>query len=435
MLRFLFENLWMGLKNLRLHKLRTLLTAMGIIIGVAAVIIMVAIGEGNKREAMKQMEQLGATNIVLRSVPPPQTSSTAGANNRAFSYGLTEQDLERLRTVPGQVMAVPLRMTEQRVSNNGVRYNSIDAVATTPQFFQIFNLRCSAGQVFTELQNRRREAVCVLGAEAARLMFPTSDPLGQTVLIGTPTRGTTVVTVVGVLRATGLRASGEQSGIMQWDMDLNLYFPTTHSQDVFHNVVVVQKPGSVERKVIEISEVWIKADSMADVEPVSAILANSVGLPKRNDVTAKAPLEILRAAERQARMFNLIMVSIAAFSLVVGGIGIMNIMLATVTERTKEIGIRRALGAKRKHITLQFLIETTAIALVGGLLGIAFGMGGAKALTWLVETYGSGGYPTAIAPWSVVGSFVISGVLGVGFGLYPAITAARMNPIEALRHE
>src|SRR5947207_1566225 len=151
----------------------------------------------------------------------------------------------------------------------------------------------------------------------------------------------------------------------------------------------------------------------------------------RLDVEVKAPIQILRAAEHQQRTFNFIMVGIAAFALVVGGIGIMNIMLASVTERTREIGIRRALGAKQRHIILQFLIETTVISVTGGLIGIALGCGLALFLPWAVRYLSGDNYPTAIAPWSVVGSFVTSGLIGISFGLYPAIMAARMNPIEA----
>ena len=160
-----------------------------------------------------------------------------------------------------------------------------------------------------------------------------------------------------------------------------------------------------------------------------------VGHGEKVDYEVKAPIQILRNAERLNRMFNFIMVGIASFSLVVGGIGIMNIMLATVTERTKEIGIRRALGAKQRHITLQFLIETTVISLSGGLIGILLGVGGAKLLPPVVSFFTQQTYRTSIADWSVIGSFVVSGIIGIGFGLYPAVTAARMNPIEALRHE
>jgi putative ABC transport system permease protein len=155
----------------------------------------------------------------------------------------------------------------------------------------------------------------------------------------------------------------------------------------------------------------------------------------RLDVQVSAPIQILRAAERTQRTFNTVMVGVAGFALLVGGIGIMNIMLATVTERTKEIGIRRALGAKRRHITLQFLIETTVITLCGGMIGVGLGAAGAKLLPILVQYFFDEQKPTAIAPWSVIGSFVISGLIGICFGLYPAIKAAWMNPIEALRHE
>ena len=182
-----------------------------------------------------------------------------------------------------------------------------------------------------------------------------------------------------------------------------------------------------------------KTRSATDVERLSGVAENLVAVGyeggRRKDVEIKAPIQILRNAERLNKMFNFIMVGIASFSLVVGGIGIMNIMLATVTERTREIGIRRALGAKRRHITLQFLIETTVISLSGGLIGIMIGTGAAKLLPWIVERISQQRYPTSIADWSVIGSFVVSGLIGIGFGLYPAVMAARMNPIEALRHE
>jgi putative ABC transport system permease protein len=195
--------------------------------------------------------------------------------------------------------------------------------------------------------------------------------------------------------------------------------------------------GSVEQKKLQLTEVWIQADRVEEVETIASAAENVVQTAHapKVDFEVKAPIQILRAAERTQRTFNLIMVTIAAFALVVGGIGIMNIMLANVTERTREIGIRRALGAKRRHITLQFLIETTVISLSGGLAGILIGAGFASALPIVVARFGSGNYPTMITTWSVLGSFIISGLIGIGFGLYPAVIAAHMNPIEALRHE
>jgi putative ABC transport system permease protein len=275
---------------------------------------------------------------------------------------------------------------------------------------------------------------------AARQLFPFEDPIGETIRVGTAGTGTAVLTIIGILEPTGLRAGSEGAAMMQRDLDMDVYFPLTLAKEVFGITNIRRQAGSQERKTIEYTEVWLKAADATGVERLAGFAENVVTYGRggsRPDVEVKAPLQILRNAERLNRMFNFIMVGIASFSLVVGGIGIMNIMLATVTERTREIGIRRALGAKRKHITLQFLIETTVISLTGGLIGIGLGAAFATGLPWLVQTLGNSeqNYPTDIAAWSVIGSFVVSGLIGVGFGLYPAVMAARMNPIEALRHE
>jgi putative ABC transport system permease protein len=433
MLFFLLENFRLGLKNLYLHRLRTLLTALGIIIGVAAVIVMVAIGEGTKREAIEQMQALGVRNVLVRSNRPPE--GTDGARQRLLEYGLVERDLSRIRQVPGIDRIVPLKDTKKLASKDGRVFPAISAIATTGELFPVINLRLASGQFFTSLHEERSDAVCVIGSEAARQIFPTSDPIGQVIQIGQSNVGMVMLTVIGVLEPTGLRAGADKAGIMVRDIDNDLYFPLSLSQQQFGKLSVRMRAGSMERESLEYTEVWAQVGRVEDVERVAGVFSNMVGLPQRQDVTVKAPIELLRAAEQQARMFNYIMGSIAGFSLIVGGIGIMNIMLATVTERTREIGIRRALGAKQKHITLQFLIETTAISLTGGLIGVGCGMLLAWGLPLTLQSMGVTGFPTAIAPWSVVGSFLVSGLIGIFFGLYPAITAARMNPIEALRHE
>jgi putative ABC transport system permease protein len=446
MLNFLYETFRLGLKNLRLHKLRSLLTALGIIIGVLAVIVMVAIGEGAKQSAMEQLQQLGARNILVRSIPPPESNETSSKTQRVLDYGLKRADLARLETLPDYEKIVPLRDTGQKVVRGDLRANA-NAIGTTPDVFDVINLRLARGHFFDRVQYDRSEAVCVIGYKAAQQLFPYEDPLFQLIRVGTPGRGgTAMLTIIGVLEPTGLRAGSEGAAMMQRDLDLDVYFPLTLAHDVFGDTIVRQQAGTMERKQIELSEVWLKVRSIDDVERVAATAENLVGIQQKGgptdltnsprlDVEVKAPIQILRAAEHQQRTFNFIMVGIAAFALIVGGIGIMNIMLVSVTERTREIGIRRALGAKQRHIILQFLIETTVISLTGGLIGITLGGGFAKALPWVVRHLSDQDYPTAIAAWSVVGSFVVSGLIGICFGLYPAFMAARMNPIEALRHE
>jgi putative ABC transport system permease protein len=436
MLNFLYETLRLGLKNLRLHKLRSLLTALGIIIGVAAVIIMVAIGNGAKLEARQQMEKLGAHNILIRSSKPPESNEASSRTSRVLEYGMKRVDVDRLRVIPGVARIVPMRDTEQKVVLGAVRA-SANAIGTTPDIFDVINLKLSRGNYFTQLQYDNSEAVCVLGSLAARQLFPYQDPLGATFQVGTSGQSVVVLTVVGVLEPTGLRAGSDNVGIMNRDIDQDIYFPLTLARQTFGDTVIRRQAGSQERKQIEVTECWLKAERIEDVEKIAGIATNLLTMkhPGMNDVNVKAPIEILRNAERLNRIFNFIMVTIASFSLVVGGIGIMNIMLASVTERTREIGIRRALGAKQRHITLQFLIETTVISLSGGLLGIGIGTGFAMLLPIVVEHLSSAKYPTNITSWSVIVSFVVSGSIGIVFGLYPAVIAARMDPIEALRHE
>jgi putative ABC transport system permease protein len=398
---------------------------------------MVAIGEGTKKAALEQVEQLGVRNILLRSVPPPESGQASQRTQRILDYGLKRLDLKRISTLPGLENIVPLRNTEQPITRGDVRATAANAVATVPQAMKVINLQLTHGRFFTQVDYDNLAGVCVLGSLVARQLFPYQDPLGEQVLVGSAGRNSVLLTVIGVLEPSGLRAGSEGAAMVQLDPDKTLYFPLSVSQAQFGDSVTKVQAGSFERKQIEISEIWLQAQRTDDVERLSSVAANmlKIGHGDKIDYEVKAPIQILRNAERLNRMFNFIMVGIASFSLIVGGIGIMNIMLATVTERTKEIGIRRALGAKRKHITLQFLIETTVISLSGGLIGITLGTAVAKGLPWIVERFSGGSYATSITTWSVAGSFIVSGLIGIGFGLYPAVIAARMNPIEALRHE
>jgi putative ABC transport system permease protein len=430
MLNFLIETFVLGLKNLHLHKLRSTLTALGIIIGVSAFVIMVAIGEGTKQAAIEQMNQLGARNILIRSVPPPLAGETASRTQRVLEYGIKRLDVDRMEALRsgGVMRIVPLRNTEQRVVRGDTRV-AANAIGTTPEIFTVINLPLERGRYFYEEDHLAQKPVCVLGALAAQQLFPYQEPLGQYVTVGDSAGGIILLNVIGVLEKTGLRPGG---GIINREIDQDIYFPLTLAQNVFRDNVIKRLPGSFERKTIELTEVWLQAQAMDSVERLASVAENimKIGHGQRIDYEVKAPIEILRSAERTNRMFNFILGGISCFSLVVGGIGIMNIMLASVTERTREIGIRRALGAKRRHIILQFLIETMVISLAGGLVGVVLA-GGFSVLLNQIQT----AYPTQLAPWSIVTGFIFSGLVGIGFGLYPAVKAARMDPIEALRHE
>jgi putative ABC transport system permease protein len=434
MLNFLYETFRLGIKNLHLHKLRSFLTTLGIILGVAAVIIMVAIGEGGKQAAIAQLQQLGAKNIVIRSIPPAESNDATAKSSRVLNYGLKREDLARLRTLPHVARVVPMRNTEQKVTYGGIRATD-QAIGTVPEAFDVINLPLARGRYFNNIDCDTSARVCVIGATVARQLFPYQDPIGAEIQIGTAGRSTAVCSVVGVLEPIGLRGQGQE--MIGRDLDQDVYFPLTVAQECFGDGISKVQAGGFVRKIIELSEVWLQVEEVDQVEPVASIADNTIGNfhTASLDYEVKAPIQILRAAEAQTRTFNFIIVGIASFSLLVGGIGIMNIMLATVTERTREIGIRRALGAKQRHITLQFLIETTVISLTGGLIGIGMGTFVAHFLPWFVHLFSEQNYPTSITAWSVLGSFGISGIIGIGFGLYPAKTAARMNPIEALRHE
>lgn len=437
MLNFLSATFRLGIANLRLHKLRSLLTALGIIFGVAAVIIMVAIGEGTKKSALEQIDRLGPRNILVRSVQPPESSDASNRNTRVLDYGIRRTDLALLQTLPQVEKVVPLRDTGQDIVRKDVRATA-NAMATTPDIFEVINLSLARGSTFDWAQYDRREPVCVLGSLVAKQLFPAEDPVGQSLVVGGSRSGGVTLTVVGVLEPTGLRAGSAGVSMMMHDLDADLFFPLSVAQETFGDSIVRQRAGSFDRRTIELSEVWLRAKNLDQVEMLTGIAQAAMARTheQTNDVDVKAPIQILRQAEQTSRTFNFILGGIAGFALVVGGIGIMNIMLATVTERTREIGIRRALGAKQRHITLQFLIETTVISLSGGMLGVLLGVSFAVVLPTIVAYFSSGAnYPTSVTTWSVLGSFIISGLIGIGFGLYPAVKAAKMDPIEALRHE
>jgi len=414
----------LGLKSLALHKLRSTLTLIGIVLGVASVIIMVAVGEAARFQAVEQIKQLGATNIIIRSVKPEAAREQTG-RTFVLSYGLTSADLKRIvDTIPCVVSATPIREFRRKVRYLD-RMLEGRVVAVTPEYQHMNGLRLSRGRFITALDLEQYANVAVLGSETAEKLFPLEDPIGKSIRIDE----SQYFRVVGV---TEYRAPTAAIGtsLSAQDYNRDVYIPFTTDRVRFGEVIVYRRAGTLQREKLEISQITVSVDAMEHVKQTARIIDGLLQkYHEQEDTTITVPLDLLERAEETQRTFTLVLGAIASISLVVGGIGIMNIMLATVTERTREIGVRRAMGANRWDITYQFLIETVVLSSAGGLLGIALGIAASYQVARYIEL------PAMIPPWAPLMAWTISVVVGVIFGIYPARRAATMDPIEALRHE
>ncbi len=441
---FLLEMIRLGISNLRLHKLRSFLTALGIILGVAAVITMVSIGEGSKRQALAQLERLGAKNIILRSQKPPETQQPQGGQKRSFMsrYGITRDDLRVIEVnFPDAEAIVPLKEIGGQIIHENRRRAS-QSYGTTPLLQKVAKLRVARGRYLTEEDMAASAMVAVIGSQVAKELFPFDEPLGATIRIDEK-----VLRVVGIMAPVGL-SGGAGAALVGRDLNLDLHVPITTASEVFGDQVFRRESGSFQASEVQVSEVYLSAPTR-DVVLTYADLAGrimKVRHPELKDIGMIVPYELLENAKRSALTWQAVLVMIAAISLLVGGIGIMNIMLASVTERTREIGIRRALGATRKHIIGQFLVETGVLSSLGGLIGVGTGVGFSLFLGWVVPRLGSipilGKHvaadlslSTQVTGWSIIVAFLVAAATGLVFGLYPAVRAAKQDPIVALRHD
>ena len=423
----LLSTVRLGVKSLLLHKLRSILTMLGIIFGVCSVIAMLAIGEGASYEAQEAIKKLGSDNIILRSVKPPEDTKQSGmGRGGSIAYGLTYADGARIQsTIPGVRRVLPVRIIREnaRFGPNNV---ACQVLGTFPFYPDIIGLDVVRGRFLADTDERNQENVCVLTVGLAQSLFPYQDPLAQSVKVDA-----FYYRVIGLVREKNLPEHRTQSGRMEGEpLDNNVYIPLSTSRGRFGETIMRRSASGFEVERVELHQITVQMRDTAAVESadpqIQTLLTHFHG---KKDFEALVPLQLLRQAEQTKRIFNIVLGSIAAISLLVGGIGIMNIMLATVTERTREIGVRRALGAKRRDITLQFLVETVVLAVGGGLIGVAVGLIVPFAVSHLTTMR------TIVTPWSVLLAFGISGAVGIVFGLYPAKAAARLDPIEALRHE
>jgi putative ABC transport system permease protein len=402
--------------NLRAQKTRTLLTALGIVFGVGSVIGMLAIGAGAREESLRFIEQLGVRNVLIDS--RAATSEEELQQRRRSSPGLSDRDVRILEAniEDLEVLSARRSMHPARVLPKPAR-EIPELFGVRPAYSIIHSLHLAEGRFFDKSDDDASASVCVLG-EGAKVNLLGYDPaVGKFVKVND-----TWLEVVGVLREQ-IMAGSQNSGSAMQDINNIVYIPTNTMQYRFWD-----QSGNMKDDLDGI-ELRLKsaADSVEVAKVVTAVL-NSTHHGVQ-DFTVTIPAALLAQQQRTQTIFTYVMVAIAAISLLVGGIGIMNIVLATVLERTREIGIRRSIGARRFDIVRQFLTESVLISVGGGLLGIAFGF----FLAWLIARTAE--WKTIVTTASVVIAFGVSVAVGVVFGIYPAMKASRINPIDALRYE
>jgi putative ABC transport system permease protein len=407
------ESFRIGMRSIRAHKLRSFLTMLGMIFGVGAVTSMLSIAEGAQHEAMEQIRKLGTHTIRVHQRELDDTAREHA--QRKGSKGLAVADAALIREGLVNVRGVaPIRFIDTPVVR-GSRDAPAHVVATSEQYAHVTGFVAADGRFLAPLDVRASKRVAVLGSEVRDRLFGAVNAVGRQIRIGEQW-----FTVVGVMEAQTVK-DGRASSIEMRDVNQDVYIPISTAR---LNLPDVDAFG-------ELHELAIQVDTGRQVPHTAEIVRRLLVRAHRGmeDFEIVVPSELLAQAQRTQRVFNVVMGSIAAISLLVGGIGIMNVMLTTVTERTREIGIRRAVGATRRTILVQFLIETVLVSTVGGSAGILFGAVMAKSINLFA------GWETIVSPTATLLAFVISALVGVIFGLVPAQRAARMTPVHALRFE
>ncbi len=403
-----------GLEGLKVHRLRSLLTMLGIIFGVSAVIAMLSIGEGAKREALAKYKMLGVNNIIVRD--KDLNEEELEEVRAKFSRGLSLRDAQAIQEIVPTVDMVASQSEMDMDAKYEDKSTKSTVVGVSSNFSNILNYETDKGRFLTPDQHERQLRVCVLGADVAKNLFPVQDPIGKKVKLDDQW-----FEVVGVMGTKSLftETVGE---LASRNLNQDIYVPLSS---------FLRRFDKEQQLASEINQLTIKIDDSQNLLESAAVVRRIVNRRHRgnNDFDIVIPYELLKQEEKETRIYNMVLGSIAAISLLVGGIGIMNIMLATVLERTREIGIRRSLGARRKEILYQFMIEAVGLSFTGGLVGIILGV----VMSLVINSFAE--FRTAITPISVIVAFGVSGAVGVIFGTFPAKSASEINPIEALRYE
>ena len=403
-----------GLEGLRVHKVRSILTMLGVIFGVGAVIAMLSVGEGAKQAALEKFKTLGVNNIIVRD--KALTKKELEEVRAKFSQGLSLQDAEAILAILPTVEKVAPQAEIEVEAKYEDKSNKITLVGVTPDFQSVVSFIPDRGAFLTDDQYAKDLRVCVLGADVARTLFPVDEPIGKQVKLGDQW-----FEVVGTM---GNKALFTETVGQLAARNLN--------QDVYIPLSTFLRRFTKEEKLASpLNQLTVRIQDSSRLMESAAVIRRLLERRhfKNEDFDLVVPYELLLQEEKERRIYNMVLGSIAAISLLVGGIGIMNIMLATVLERTREIGVRRALGATQKDIMHQFLIEAVGLSLLGGLIGVTLGVSMSLIIDALAE------FDTIVTAFSVIVAFTVSGGVGIAAGTVPARRAASINPIEALRYE
>jgi putative ABC transport system permease protein len=419
----------LALRSLWLHKLRAFLSVLGIIIGTAAVIALMAFGEGSMQDALEDIARQGATNVIVRSVKPPDDASS---QRRTFilNYGLTYKDYDKFQMIDSVIQHVPMRIFRQEVRRLEKMRNG-RVVATTENYERVNKFEMYPGSRFlTDYDNEDMKNVAVLGSDIAEYLFPFENPLGNSIVVNKHE-----YVVVGVIKDR-MPTGGTGGSQAAEEFNDDVYIPLRTCRGRFGDRIFIRQSGSRSGEECELHQVTLTVSDMDKVRGAGKAIESMLSTDHfKKDWVVTVPLDRLEEAERARDRYKMLLVLIAGISLAVGGIGIMNIMLATVTERTREIGIRRALGAKRRDITVQFLVEAVVQTGIGGLAGMLLGIGLVFIIPFGAALLFQSNLPAKLHIPSIFYALVVSVGVGVLFGWYPAQRASRLDPIEALRHE
>lgn len=447
----LIANLYIAIDAVVANKVRSLLTALGIIFGVAAVIAMLAIGNGAQQEILDQIKLVGVNNIVIKPVVEQEEGKieeqVGQREKKKFSPGLTVRDVQGVLTIPGIAKVSPEIILDTYVIRNG-RRRSAKLVGINPTYFDIYNFSLSEGQIFNKEQERLGAPVCIIGHSIKSKFFPTENPIGKSIKVGQHW-----LTIVGLLNERVVSsASIAKLGIRDFNMDIytplesvliryknrdritaeQLRLATMRSQGmVFGNTAASGENESEKKNYHQLDRLVIQVESGDQLTPTAEIVSRLLERKHYGvvDYEIEIPELLLKQQQRTNDIFNYVLGAIAGISLLVGGIGIMNIMLASVLERIKEIGLRLSIGAKKSDVVQQFLFEAIMISVSGGIIGVVLGV----SMALVVSRFA--GIPTIITFSSIVLSFGVAATVGLIFGIAPARRAASQDPITSLRYE